>query len=77
MSDQMDGFGYTPETLQTVVGVQVGEAKEADTLVPAVSVWVRVETNERLGFALTPALADSLADELKRWAERARQKHWE
>lgn len=76
-NEDADAFGYTPANLHPVLSVQVGEAKEPGTLLPAVAFWVRLSADERYGYALTPEAADALADELHRWAGRAREKHWE
>ena len=78
-----DAFGYAPAgPVSSVVGVQVAEAKHADTLEPAVLVRIRLDESEafvlqpdgRLTVALGLEMAEDLAAELVRWAPRAREK---
>ncbi|MPY95010.1 MAG: hypothetical protein GEV08_18715 [Acidimicrobiia bacterium] len=82
MSDEADleGFGYHADArvVGELTGVQVAEAKHPDTLEPRVVLYLRpVPDAEQVGFAMPPEIADQLADELKRWAQRARDKHFE
>ncbi len=74
----MDEFGYTPEPALEVVSVQVGEGKAAGSLQPRVVIAFRAELEgEQHTVAISPDLAEGLASELTRWAQRAREKHWE
>lgn len=75
-SDWSEAFGYDhEERFQPVYSMQVAEAKHPETLAPTVVIWLRPnEGEEPYRFALDPDGADALADELKRWAQRAREK---
>ncbi len=75
-----EGFGYRPDPqiVGELAGVHVAEAKHPETLQPRVVLYVRPAPDaEKVGFAMTPELADQLAAELIRWAQRAREKHFE
>lgn len=71
-----EAFGYThEERLRPIYSMQLAEAKHPDTLAPVVVMRVRLgEGEEPHRFALHPDDADVLADELRRWAQRAREK---
>lgn len=74
----LEAFGYRAETLTELVDGQVAEGKDAETLQPRVVLYVKSKTDaEQVGFAMDPDLADFLADELKRWSERSRRRHFE
>jgi hypothetical protein len=81
MTDEADfsAFGYRPqEGVFTPIGLQVAEAKDPGTLAPTVILWFRLtEDSDQIGLAMSPDSADFVADELRRWASRAREKHWE
>jgi hypothetical protein len=59
--------------------------KSGDTLQPLVCIWFRfgeaedltLDEDVRLALMLTPDHVDRLAEELTRWAARARDKHYE
>jgi hypothetical protein len=75
-----EAFGYRQDDAAQlkVWSAQVVEGKETDTLMPAVVLKIRVEEDgPQVGFVLSVDGAESLADELKRWAARAREKHYE
>ncbi len=82
-----DAFGYEPrEDVVKVTSMSVAEGKSPGTLMPVVVLNIGWDTGEpdgkgRAGFAMSPdeadALAGGIADELHRWAARAREKHWE
>lgn len=83
-----DSFGYQErEDVVPLASTRVAEGKAGDTLQPQVILYVGWPDESaddgvaRLGFAMSPDSADELADhlssELRRWAARAREKHWE
>lgn len=74
-----NGFGYTTEVVvpRETFGVQVAEGKDSDTLEPLVIMRLRWPLEAaQVSFAFDPDLADQFADELRRWAQRARAKHY-
>ena len=80
MSEDRDAFGYktTPVTVEVVVSAQIAEAKDANTLQPAVVAFFRLSPGERhIGYSFPPDLADSVADRLHYFAKLAREKHYE
>lgn len=83
-----DSFGYEDRAdVVPMASCRVAEGKVGDTLQPQVILyvgWLDAGTDggvARVGLAMTPDEADQLADqlssELRRWAARARKKHWE
>lgn len=86
MDDQRDAFGYQrDDDVRTLNSIYVGEAKTHDTLEPTVVLYVTWlepdHTKHRLGLAMSPEFADQIApflhNELRRWAQRARDKHYQ
>ena len=82
-----DSFGYEEQAdVVPLAFCSVAEGKVGDTLQPQVILhvgWPDASTNggvARLGLAMMPDEADQLADRLssglRRWAARAREKHW-
>lgn len=70
-------FGYERDArvLGEIISVQVAEAVHSETLAPLVALFYRFDLDEdQIGVTMPPDLADSLADELHRWADRARAK---
>lgn len=67
------------DVLLNVASVRVGEAKNAETLQPAVVVYLTLEGDVagEVCFAMPPDLADLLGNELWRWAARARGRETE
>jgi hypothetical protein len=76
---RVEAFGYGPAVeFVRAIGVQVCEAKDSATLEPLVGVQLRLAPDApRVAFAMSPDLADSVADELHRLAARACERHWE
>jgi hypothetical protein len=58
------------------VSAQVAEGRDAGSLDPLLFIAFRVERGaaEAVTVGVSPELADLLADELRRWAERSRDK---
>lgn len=74
----MEAFGYRREPIAEVHSVQVAEGKDDATLQPLVVIKFRLEPDsEQIAYGIDPDRADALADELRRWAARAREKHWD
>lgn len=78
---ELDAFGYKSIQPDAAAdGIQIAEGKDAATLEPVVLIFMRAHPDqpddERLVMPLTPDMADEIADELHRWAERARERHW-
>lgn len=72
-------FGYQPRDLHRVHSVQVAEGKDPQTLQPFVAISFRSQRDpeHQIGFALPLDLAQPLSDELARWAQRARERHYD
>jgi len=77
-AEPRDAFGYTEPHLAWPASIRVGEGKDPHTLAPVVILKIGATADaDPIWYMVSLDVADLLADQLRLYAARAREKHWE